>query len=371
MALTAGSALAQTVQGVSDTEILIGSHQDLSGPIASTGAPIRELMQFAVDDVNAAGGIHGRKLRLIVEDSSYDTKKAVLATQKLLTQDKVFALVATLGSPTSLASMPLAIDRGIPFLFPAAASDSGYLPFHPLKFGLMTPYSDQTRAAVKFAYDKLGKRRFGVLYQDDDNGQNLLQALVSELKTLGMAPIEATNFKRGEFEFSAQIARLKAADVDVIILGTSGARDTAGAAIETKKLGWNVDMIAGVGASNETVIRLGGKAVEGLYATFQFLNSTQPMTPALRTALDRFKTRYGHDAGDGMLGYNAVMLFAEGAKNAGRNLTPQTLTQGLEKIKNFTTVFAGPAFTYGPGNHNPPNTPIMMKVKDGKYVPVL
>ncbi len=369
--LLLGAAHSQTVQGVTDAEIVIGSHVDLSGPIVSTGVPVRDGMLFAVDDINAAGGVNGRKVRLLVEDNGYDPKKAVLATQKLLTQDKVFAMVGTLGSPTSLASMPLAVDRGVPFLFAGAASDSTYVPLHPLKFGLVTPYSEQARAETKFAYDKLGKRKFGVIYQDDDNGIAFVRAVETQLKVESLTPVEVASYKRGDIDFSAQIARLKAANVDVVMLGAAGARDTVGPVSEARKQGWTVDMMAGQGASTTAVIKLGGQAVEGLYATFQFLNSSQEKTPELQAALDRFKTRFGHDADDGVaLGYTDIMLFAEGAKNAGRDLTPQTLSQGLEKVRDFKTVFEGPPISYGPGNHAAPRSTIIMQVRNGKYAPV-
>ena len=102
------SATADT-QGVSDTEILLGSHQDLSGPINFFGVPMKNGLDMAAAEINAAGGIHGRMIRIIVEDSAYDPKKAVLATQKLLNRDKIFAMIGSLGTPTSAATMPLVL----------------------------------------------------------------------------------------------------------------------------------------------------------------------------------------------------------------------------------------------------------------------
>ena len=368
--LGASTVLAQ-VQGVTDTEIVIGTSMDLSGPIASTGGPQRDGMVFATEEINAAGGIHGRKLRLQIEDNGYDPKKAALAAQKLLTQDKVFAIVGVLGSPTALAAMPLAIDRGVPFLFAAAASDSTWTPHHPLKFGLMTPNAEGARAMLRYAHDKLGKRRFGVLYQDDENGQTFLKAVEIQLKVHGLAAIETTSFKRGETDFAAQVARLKAANVDVVMTGTAGARDTAAAAIETRKQGWNVDLVTGIGASTSVTVKLGAEAVEGMHVAFQFLNSVQEMTPAFKPVVDRFKARFGHEPGDGVvMGYMQVMLFAQGAKNAGRNLTVQTLTQGLEKIQNFTTAFEGPPYNYSVTDHGAPRSTIVMQVRGGKFVRV-
>src|SRR3982751_7061660 len=107
LALTCLPAAAQTKitnDGISATEIVIGTHQDLSGPIKGWGVPVSNGMKMAVEEVNAAGGINGRKIKLIVEDSGYDPKKGVLAAQKLIEKDKIFAMVGPMGSPTVLAA---------------------------------------------------------------------------------------------------------------------------------------------------------------------------------------------------------------------------------------------------------------------------
>src|ERR1700709_2953329 len=87
-----------TDQGISPTEIVIGTHQDLSGPIKVWGVPVSNGMKMAVEEVNTAGGINGRKLKMILEDNAYDPKKAVLASQKMVERDKVFAMIGGMGS---------------------------------------------------------------------------------------------------------------------------------------------------------------------------------------------------------------------------------------------------------------------------------
>ena len=106
LALGATAASAQS-QGVTDKEIVIGSMQDLSGPIVAFSKQLKLGMEMRVDEINAAGGINGRKLKLVVEDHGYDPKKAVLATQKLVQKDKIFAMVGTIGTAMSMASMPI------------------------------------------------------------------------------------------------------------------------------------------------------------------------------------------------------------------------------------------------------------------------
>ena len=120
-----GAAFAAEL-GVTDSEVKIGMHTDLSGPLVAWGIQERAGMQMAFAAVNAAGGIHGRKITFIIEDSAYDPKKAVLATQKLLNRDKVCAFVGNLGTPLVVATAPLIVRKGRPHLHPFTAARETY-----------------------------------------------------------------------------------------------------------------------------------------------------------------------------------------------------------------------------------------------------
>src|SRR5687767_8550655 len=121
LCLGAGMALAQQ-QGVTKDEILIGSIQDLSGPIASYGKQARNGMQLRVDEANEQGGLYDRKLRLVVEDSAYDPKKAILAARKLVSQDRIFMLIGHIGTAQNNATMPILFEQGIVNFMPLTAS---------------------------------------------------------------------------------------------------------------------------------------------------------------------------------------------------------------------------------------------------------
>src|SRR5438034_11296643 len=126
LALTQLPAAAQTKvtnEGISPTEIVIGTHQDLSGPVKGWGVPVSNGMKMAVEEINAAGGINGRKIKLIVEDIGYDAKRAVLASQKLIERDKIFAMVGPMGSPTVLAAQDVLFDAGVLQLFPLSSAE--------------------------------------------------------------------------------------------------------------------------------------------------------------------------------------------------------------------------------------------------------
>ena len=356
-------------QGITDSEILLGTHQDLTGPVQALGSYLRDGMQLAVDDINGAGGVHGRKIRLLVEDNGFDPKKAVLATQKLVQRDKVFALVATLGSATTMASMNIALDANVPLLFAGTPADFTYTPYNRIKFGLSVPYGEQVRAGIKYMVDKLVKKKIGILYQDDETGLQVLHATEAQLKVHNLPLVERTSYKRGDINFASQIGKLKAAGCDLVVLGTV-IRETASALQEARRQGWNVDMLGNQASANSSVVKLGGEAMEGFYATNPFLLlSAMEQTPAITALLDRYKKKYGKDPEDGIIfGYVSMMLFAEGAKLAGKALTVDSMVTGLEKIKDWTTTLPMVPVTYGPNDRLASRAAYMLQVKGGKFV---
>jgi hypothetical protein len=141
------AGLAHAQQGVSKTEIVLGSIQDLSGPIAGFGKQVRLGMMLRVDEINEQGGINGRKIKLLVEDSAYDPRKAVLAAQKLVNQDKIFAMVGHIGTAQNMAAMPVQFEKNVINFFPVTAAREMYEPFHRLKYSFAATYYDQMRTA--------------------------------------------------------------------------------------------------------------------------------------------------------------------------------------------------------------------------------
>ena len=150
----AAPALAAEQQGVSKNEIVIGTIQDLSGPLAGYGKQSRNGMQLRIDELNEQGAIHGRKLKLLVEDSGYDPKRAVLAAQKLVNQDKIFIMAGHLGTAQNNAAMPIQFEKQIVNFMPLTASRDMYDAPNELKYALLSSYHDQMRSAAR------GRSRF-------------------------------------------------------------------------------------------------------------------------------------------------------------------------------------------------------------------
>src|SRR5882672_9932374 len=223
LALAAVAAFAQSKappQGVSKGELVIGSIQDLSGPIAGFGKQTRLGMLLRVDEINEQGGINGRKIKLLVEDSAYDPKRAVLAAQKLVNQDKIFMMVAHIGTAPNLAAMPVQFEKNIVNFMPVTAAREMYEPFHKLKYSFAVPYYDQMRVMLpKMVKDK-GAKKVCTLYQDDEFGLEVVRGAEAGLKAINMELTEKTTYKRGATDFSSQVARMKAANCDLVVLGT-------------------------------------------------------------------------------------------------------------------------------------------------------
>ena len=321
-------------QGVYDHEIVLGTHLDLSGPIVSTGTGLRDGMLMALEDINRAGGVHGRALRLVAEDTGYEPSRAVIASRKLLARDKIFAIITPLGSPTVAATMTQILKKGVLHLFPLTALEATYAPFHRLKFSAYTPYKIAFKPLLKLMVEERGLTRPAILYQDDDFGYDVFQATQSLLKeNYGLEFAAVTTYKRGATDFSSQMARLKAANPDFLIFGTI-IRETVGAARVAYEMNWNVPIICSIGCWAREVPELGGRIVEGIYATARLpMPYADDPNPKMRRWYARYQKRFGmRPNGQSVEGYIHMRLFAEALRRAGPKPTQEKVARALEDM---------------------------------------
>jgi len=378
-ALLAGTALAQTKttnQGITATEIAIGTHQDLSGPIKSWGVPVANGMKMAVDEINAAGGINGRKLRLVIEDSAYDPKKAVLATQKMIEKDKVFSMIGGMGSAPVLAAQDIVLDAGVSQLFPLTAAEFTFKvdpakPQERLKFNNLLPYVESTRAAVKYMVTSRNIKSPCLMHQDDEYGKNVLDGFTSQLDAMKVKPVSITTYKRGATDFSSQIAKMKSDGCDLVVLGTV-IRETIGAMAEAKKAGWNVVFLGATPTNVMDVPELGKDAVEGLYAAGAFpVPYEDTSTGKVKDWLVSYKKQFNATPNtQAVIGYNAVMTFAFYAKQAGKDLTGEKFLAAMESGTVFQDIFGSAPTKFSKTNHLASTVTSVQKVQQGRWVMV-
>jgi branched-chain amino acid transport system substrate-binding protein len=370
IALSASALQAQTAppQGVSATEITLGSIQDLSGPIAGFGKQSRLGMLLAVDEINEQGGINGRKLKLIVEDSAYDPKKAVLAAQKLVNQDKIFMMLGHLGTAQNMAAMPVQFDKNVINFFPITAAREMYEPFHKLKYAFAATYFDQMRNAVpKLVKDK-GAKKVCTMYQDDDFGLEVLRGGEAGLKTIGMDFAEKTSYKRGATDFSSQVSKMQASGCDLIVLGTI-IRETIGAIGTAKKSGYNPTFLASSAGYTDLIHKLGGAAMNGLYATMTVQNPyLDEASKPIQFWAAKYKTKFNEDPTVfSVYGYTIVDTFAKAATKAGKGLSTESFIKAMDTMTIPTDMFGSAPSSFTATKRLGSDASRLSQITDGKW----
>ncbi|MBI5604139.1 MAG: ABC transporter substrate-binding protein [Deltaproteobacteria bacterium] len=368
-----GALLAE--EGMTDTEVVIGSHQDLSGPIAGWGTQVKLGLEMRAREINEAGGIHGRKIRLVIEDNAYDPKKAIMVTNKMISRDHVFAFVGNMGSPTAGASKPIISGKKIPQMFPLTAASLFFDPYDRYSFGGWVPYYDQARCAIKYFVEKKGYTKIGLLYQDDEMGAIMKKGMEDQLAVHKLKPIAEESYKRGDTVFSTQIAKLKKADVQLVVLATV-IRETVGALKEIKQLNWKVEAVGLTPAYTHTVIDLclkAGFSPNGFYATGQtpYVYPESPIA-SIRTFCKKHKEWFGKEPDiPTSAGYTALDFFAKVAAKVGKNLTREKWIDAAEHYGVYKDEnFGGVDVRFTPTNHQGAFEAILTQVQNDKFVKI-
>jgi branched-chain amino acid transport system substrate-binding protein len=370
-ALALAAAAADT-RGVTKTEIVLGMHTDLSGPAATYGVSSSNAVKMRFDDVNAAGGIHGRKIRLVVEDTQYQVPRAVQAGNKLINRDQIFAMVAGLGTPMNNALFKEQFDAGVPNLFPLSAARSMFEPFHKLKFYGAATYVDQVRAGINYFVTKKGKKSLCAMYQDTDFGKEVLDGVHAQAERMKVKVVETTTHKPTDQDFTAQITKLKAAGCDLVVLGTI-VRDSIVPYATARKIGWtDVDFLGSAASYDLFVAGAQGGVTEGLYAMgLTDMPYRDSLGPAAQAWFDKYKERYKADPNIGAVyGHVAADLTVVGLEKAGADLTLDSFLKGLESIRGYHDMFNGPEVNFGPDKHQGANSSFLAVVKGGRWVRV-
>jgi branched-chain amino acid transport system substrate-binding protein len=366
-ALTAATVNAQT-QGVSKTEIVVGSIQDLSGPLAPFGKQARNGMQLRVEELNEQGGIHGRKIVLKIEDSGYDPRRAVLAAQKMVNQDRIFIMAGHIGTAQNMAAMPIQFAKGVINFWPLTAAREMYEPLNKLKYSFAVPYYEQIRVMLPRIAKEKSSQKVCVHYQDDDFGLEVLKGAEAATQAMGVQIVEKTSFKRGATEFSSQVAKLKSSGCDMVVMGTL-IRETIGTMGESRKTGFNPTFLATSGAYTDLIHRLGPKFTDGLYAAMTtqhpYLDdASQPV----RFWATKYRTKFNEDPTVfSAYGYVIMDGFIRGAQKAGPNLTTDTFIKAMDSMTIPADIFGSPESSFSATKRLGSSAVRLSQIQDGRW----
>jgi len=343
------TAMAET--GVTDKEIKLGAIMDLSGPIAFMGKGIAGGQATYYKYINDKGGVHGRKINLVVEDDGYSPPKSVAAAKKLIERDQVFCLSIVLGSAQALAMYPILERAGVPLVHVGTQNSRIGTPPKKYLFLADPSYLDQAKIHVAFAMQdlKMEKPKVGVVYQDDEPGQDYYNGVVLACKHYGVDLVCEAPYKRGTVDFSSHVAKLKEAGADLVLTWLL-VREPAALLKEAMKVDYKPVWMTASGSADPIVLKLAGDAAfygNGFFASgiLAYPFKDNPAAAEMMAAWPKYNDRpwsfYDYYA------WGAAKIMVGALDRAGKDLTREGLIRALESFKDYETGIYGP-LTWAP-----------------------
>lgn len=365
LALTAPAFAADP--GITKDKILIGAFLPLQGGLAAGANQLKDGADAFFQDLNAKGGINGRKIEWLVENDSYNAQQTIAVTKKLVDRDGVFALVSTLGTATNLAVLPFLNQRKVPLINPAGGHALLNDPKDNNVFGLFPLGPANGTAIANYALDKMQAKRIAIFYQNDQFGQDPRDGVNEVLKARGLSSVAEASYVPSDIDVSSQAIKLRDANPDTVVLA---AIPKHGALFlqEAAKLGWKPKFIGLNTMGDPYTGELAGSAINGVTVAIFSAVSTMPNDLVKRANETILKyhpqTKPGYWT---YLGYAGAAVFAEGAKRAGTDLTREKLIASIETLNDFQTGVV-PPLTFGPGKHGGANKFGIARWQDGNLV---
>ena len=357
-------------RGITADTIKIGSHTDLSGSLAIWGVPATNGQRMRFDEANAAGGIHGRNIDFVVEDSQYQMPVAVKATNKLLNVDKIFLMVGAMGTPMNIAVMPRMFEAGVPSLFPISAAVQMYEPLHPMKYSYFVSYRDQARGGMAYMSKKYGIKSVCLQAMATDYGAEVEVGFNQAVEELGLDVAYVGHHKGSETDFTGTVTRIKNSGCELLVLGPF-IRDTILLYSAARDIGWDAPIISNMVSYVPEIAAAGDGRTQGLYSVASFYMPPFKSAPAaswIGQWYARYLERFDEEpAAQSIIGYVTADLTVRALEAAGPELTVEKVLAALESIENYEDPFGGPSLTFSATKHQAGNYLYLYQVVDGKW----
>lgn len=350
-------------EGVTNDTILIGQSAALSGPAEELGKEMKAGAEAYFKTINDAGGINGRKIKLLSLDDGYEPERAKSNTQKLINEDKVLALFGYVGTPTSNAAMPIFTDAKVPFLGAFTGAQSLREPFNRYIFNVRASYFDETEEIVRHLTQQ-GVTKISVLYQNDAYGKAGLAGMERAMKKRNLQLAGTATVERNSTDVSAAVASLGKIDAPAVVM-ISAYKSCAAFIRQTQSSGkaplfWNVSFVGSKALSQEL-----GEAGRGVQIS--------QVVPFPWSGEAKVVREYQRDIGGeenysftSLEGYLAAKVLVTGLKKAGKNLTRESFVDAL--ASSGSTDFGGFKISYGAEDHDGSNyVDLTIISKGGKF----
>lgn len=357
-----------SAQGVSDDEVLIGSNQDMSGIFAAFGAPAVNAANQYFQEVNANGGVHGRKIKLLVEDHAYQMPKAMQGLNKLVNSNKVFAMLLSLGTPMNMAAFPLLEKKQIPNISPLTAARQMIEPPSPYKYVGFSSYYDQVQTGISYLAEHKGAKNICSMYIPSDFGKENTAGAKDASKALNLNYITETTHKPDEQDFVGSLSKLRDAGCDTVALAL-GVRQVITVLGTAKKIGWNeVKFLGGTASFHTAIAKVPGGITNGFYAASGWPDVAARLdNPVVKAWVDSYQKEFGEFPGTGaLLGRSAAETLVRGLEAAGKDLTPESFQKGMESL-DFNDPLMDAQTTYSADDHRGADGIVISQVVDGVW----
>jgi branched-chain amino acid transport system substrate-binding protein len=337
-------AAQQRAPGVTDAEILLGTWMPMTGPASAWGVVGRTYeAYFAM--VNDKGGINGRKVRLIVEDDAYSPARTVPLVKRMVEEDKVFAFLGGLGTPSGSAVLDYIVQHNVPHAAPSTGSSKWADPPKPGYYAWQINYKTEARILTTYGVDSLKKKKFAIFYQNDDYGKEGLEEARAQLAKRGSELVAEVAYNVTDADYSAHALKLKDSGAEAVLTWPS-VKQYASLLKETVKVGYQPVWLNSATVNDPSLVKLAPDEVQGAYFIGYLPNPDDPASATV-PAVTEWRENLPKYNGElplskfTLYGWGQGRLMHEILNRAGKDLTREGLeqaAQGLGTWEDLATV---------------------------------
>jgi branched-chain amino acid transport system substrate-binding protein len=354
------AALALVARG--DDTITIGEYASLTGKEAAFGQSSHKGTLLAVEEINAGGGVLGRKIALVTEDDQSTPGQASTAVRKLIARDKAVAILGEVASSRSLEGAPVCQASRVPMISPSSTNPKvTAIGSYIFRICFTDPF--QGKVLAKFAHDTLRARRVGVLTSvSSAYSVGLAKYFTASFTASGGEIPAEEKYSEGDKDFHAQLTSIKASKIEALFV-PGYYTEAALICKQAHELGLNVPIFGGDGWEAPELIEIGGADVEGCYYSTHY--SPKASIPAVQAFVKKFQARFGGETPDAMaaLGYDSAMILADAIKRAG-STKGADIRAALAATKNFSGITGRTTIDR---QRNATKSAVIITVKDGQF----
>lgn len=349
--------------GSAGDEILIGEYGSMSGPEATFGQSTHNGIMLALDEVNAAGGVKGRKVRIQTEDDQSKPEEAANAVSKLISQNQVVAVLGEVASSNSLAAAPICQSNKVPMITPSSTNPKvTEVGDYIFRVCYIDPY--QGEALAMFVANDLKMTRAAILRDvKSDYSVGLAEFFKRKFTSLGGQIVVDSSYAKGDSDFRSQLTTIRAANPQVLFV-PGYYTDIGQIAQQARDLGMKQPLVGGDGWESPKLLEIGGKALEGSFYSNHY-HADDP-DPAVRNFVEKYRQRFGQKPDSlAALGYDAMKILAD-AMGRAADLKGESIRNEIAKTANFAGVTGN--ITIG-ADRNPQNKKlVVLEIKNGQLM---